>query len=989
MADSGRQTFDAKPKYGPVKVSATDVSVDLAGIFREAVQSAGATLAGLRGTSSVLSGARAAAADYGSTRGGDLITDIDQTTHDRVKAILGSALEKGQDPTSRLASLFGDDRANLIAQYETSVAWNLGVVSALKDAGEEYVYVSDGDQYDEECQNADGEFWTLEEAEANPLEHPWCVRDFRPLTEDELAEVKAEEADDEQEQTSVDGLRARVIELEQQLFDFNEDAHPRDEHGKFVEAGDASHLGGATAKSFVKDEQGRLHLFKPDPPVKIKAAAAASAIARHVDPSALKTFETTVGGKQGLVQPMIPGAKPLGSVASLSKEDVAAIQREHVIDWITSQHDSHPGQFVRDEKGNVHGVDKSQAWKYFPHDRLATAYHPNATYGERPPIYNTLFRPGGAGLKHLDPEAIRPLMDSIKGISHADVERILRPYADHVYGKGNPTGDKMIRAAYHRVRSAPADFSKFYSSLLGKSVKFSAEFDEEKHPRAHDGKFVDAGGSTEDAALDKYIDEHPIDEEAGPDAAEPVMAYTGTTSASTELKQQSDAAKAAKQAQLEKWKKYGATYRAKQKALKEGTKAVSVPKVELPTGKVVNTAADVVNVAQQWKSESASGGSTYGIDKVITSVTDAAHPAYAENWINLINENGAVAVQHAMESQSSYSTFATTKALVESLKTTKTDYILKGPAKTMPVENKDALRLAVAVQYGLTPREATEGARAISGYTGSNYSNINMQLRQGGGLNDQAAKMDRMMAKLPDIQSDEKRGQEFWRGMRLTQDKALITALKAGSGKFTDKAFVSASTSKSFAESWAHSGDGAFVLHWQNEGGFKNLTPWGSWGTKEGEVIGRPGMDLHIISSKYGPDSSGVNKWLVEVRYLPTGKAAAEPAQLMAPKGVGAAEKKYYYQKKLSPNTGKAYYVKLLVKNPAPATTPEVHIPTGHGPSAQNVVEQKTPSFVVTPPDMAKITGMMKPQAGKDHHWVKTPTASGKSYWKKIKGPKP
>src|ERR1035437_6087777 len=223
-AEEAGEQFEERPKLAGPGVRASDVSSELATLFRAAGLRAGAPLASLRGPDAALRGAARAAAAYGETRGGDLITDIDSTTQDRVQEIIANGVRDSlsdKEVADKLTPLFGGDRADLIARTEMATAWNLGVVNTLKDAGEEYVFVTDGDS-DEECQNADGEIWTLEEAEANPLEHPNCVREFRPLTSDELAEVQAEEGTPDSE-----GFAARLAALERAAF-YSED-QPRDD----------------------------------------------------------------------------------------------------------------------------------------------------------------------------------------------------------------------------------------------------------------------------------------------------------------------------------------------------------------------------------------------------------------------------------------------------------------------------------------------------------------------------------------------------------------------------------------------------------------------------------------------------------------------------------------------------------------------------------------------------------------------------------------
>lgn len=225
----------AQTKKNAVSVSLSgEISDDLAEIFADAYQAAGITLGRARNVAVAPTNAREHAAAYANQRGGELITDIDDTTHEAVQRVVSGALKRGESDTDvkeKLSNIFGDQRAEMIARTEMQTAYNLGVVKALKDAGEEYVYVDDGDEFDEECQNADGEYWTIEEAEANPLEHPNCQRTFRPLSDDELAEVMAEEEADSEEGFSAKDAARFSERLERALF-FSED-QPRDEKGQW------------------------------------------------------------------------------------------------------------------------------------------------------------------------------------------------------------------------------------------------------------------------------------------------------------------------------------------------------------------------------------------------------------------------------------------------------------------------------------------------------------------------------------------------------------------------------------------------------------------------------------------------------------------------------------------------------------------------------------------------------------------------------------
>ena len=123
------------------------------------------------------------AANWAQKEAGQLVSEVDQTTKDRIGALVADVL---RDPTasqadlaSRIRAEFADmssARADTIARNETHQAAAAGDIAAYKDYGVTEVTISDGTDYDEECAEADGQTWTLDEYEANPQEHVNCGR---------------------------------------------------------------------------------------------------------------------------------------------------------------------------------------------------------------------------------------------------------------------------------------------------------------------------------------------------------------------------------------------------------------------------------------------------------------------------------------------------------------------------------------------------------------------------------------------------------------------------------------------------------------------------------------------------------------------------------------------------------------------------------------------------------------------------------------------
>jgi len=120
--------------------------------------------------------------------GGQRITAITEETRKQVQQALLVARNEGLSTrqTARLLQdlpAFSRARAQMVARTELGTADNLAAVSRYREAGFTHVQVFDGDG-DPGCAAANGAIWTIEEFEANPLEHPNCVRSRAPVIQE-------------------------------------------------------------------------------------------------------------------------------------------------------------------------------------------------------------------------------------------------------------------------------------------------------------------------------------------------------------------------------------------------------------------------------------------------------------------------------------------------------------------------------------------------------------------------------------------------------------------------------------------------------------------------------------------------------------------------------------------------------------------------------------------------------------------------------------
>jgi len=114
------------------------------------------------------------------------IKGVSDTTRQKVQAIVdrqqseGLSIPKVAKMINEQALLDSMSRSRTIARTETGMAYNMGTLLTYAKAGVTKVVVHDGDE-DDDCKEADGQVWTIEEAQSNPLAHPNCQRAFSPI----------------------------------------------------------------------------------------------------------------------------------------------------------------------------------------------------------------------------------------------------------------------------------------------------------------------------------------------------------------------------------------------------------------------------------------------------------------------------------------------------------------------------------------------------------------------------------------------------------------------------------------------------------------------------------------------------------------------------------------------------------------------------------------------------------------------------------------
>lgn len=252
--------------------------------------------------------------------------------------------------------------------------------------------------------------------------------------------------------------------------------------------GSGKHLGGAGEKDIYKDSLGKQFLFKPaisknggaSEPFRAYVQAAYASIATKIRPDHIPISVDKVGTKVGTVQPMLELADKkdlLGEdVTKFTDQEKLDVASEHILDWLMSQHDSHPGNMVRTKDGRILSIDKEQGFKYFPNDKLGVDYHPNQAYGEKEPIYNTFWRAFRDGKVEFEPEKLVASIVKAEEISAKDYLDSLRPYLDST-NKSPREKEQFLEQALYRKLRLRQDFEEFitshYRARTGEEGKFS------------------------------------------------------------------------------------------------------------------------------------------------------------------------------------------------------------------------------------------------------------------------------------------------------------------------------------------------------------------------------------------------------------------------------------------------------------------------------------------------------------------------------------
>jgi len=232
-------------------------------------------------------------------------------------------------------------------------------------------------------------------------------------------------------------------------------------------------LDGMHTKIVYKDKEGNHWLFKPvgeGDEFRAWGDHAAAQLAEKLGLETPEIYITTIGGKHGSLQKMYDVAGNFRSVAAkaLTEEELAVIQREHIFDWLISNHDGHAGNLIRTRDGQLVGIDKGQLFRFFGKDRLSYKYNPNPEKSFYNQVFEAYARGEDVKLLDINSPQIKQLFDAIEKLDDDEFVSILASYAERAAKQGrlaHGTQEAFLRKALERKHSLQSDFKKFYASL--------------------------------------------------------------------------------------------------------------------------------------------------------------------------------------------------------------------------------------------------------------------------------------------------------------------------------------------------------------------------------------------------------------------------------------------------------------------------------------------------------------------------------------------
>lgn len=415
-----------------------------------------------------------------------------------------TAEKKAADAAARYAARQHRYRAQSIARTELAYGYNAGAYGATKDA-QAQGYIGDCKKvwltaFDERvcpiCSQMDDEKRNMDEMFSNgkmlPPGHPQCrcAVAYEEIPGTNLTPEPQGNTMDAQGEPQPQGNEPQQPPADPNAVTIPPDIKKPDGEMEYISD---LHMGNTGKMQLYRDADGNEWIFKPaqsksGSPEEFRAYVqeAGYKVQGIVDPStAVEVGVGNIDGAFGAYQRRIQTVSGKNykdwqhGTGALTKDEMEALQREHVTDWLLGNFDSHGGNFVTDTSGRIIGIDKEQAFRYLKDPashKMSYTYHPNAKYGETEPIYNTLFRKYSYGEIDLDLQGTLKYIKRVEAIPDAEYREIFRGYAESICGGSGQAAEQMLDGIVKRKQTLRETYREFFTDLEADRNGTAAKF---------------------------------------------------------------------------------------------------------------------------------------------------------------------------------------------------------------------------------------------------------------------------------------------------------------------------------------------------------------------------------------------------------------------------------------------------------------------------------------------------------------------------------
>jgi SPP1 gp7 family putative phage head morphogenesis protein len=249
-------------------------------------------------------------------------------------------------------------------------------------------------------------------------------------------------------------------------------------------------LNGMHEKHVFVDPDGNEWIFKPQPLFRAKIDTAAHAVQRLLGIDTNEFYLVELDGRSGSIQSRFKNVTKAIRDVPLGEHTPAhllSIQREHLFDWLVSQHDTHDENLLVLKDGKVVGIDKGQAFRFFGKDRLdlewGKAGEPNPSETHYHRLFNAYASGKDVAVQPLS--ALEGFLRHVEGVPDVAFRKAIEDYARETWKAAQSnaglksaswagrykSADDFLDAIVERKRNLRADTTAFYEDLEARRAK--------------------------------------------------------------------------------------------------------------------------------------------------------------------------------------------------------------------------------------------------------------------------------------------------------------------------------------------------------------------------------------------------------------------------------------------------------------------------------------------------------------------------------------